>query len=147
MCIRDRANTGATGTIVGNVFSSKDFALDSVSGTFSSTDVLSSSTKVISLLVDKDSSYTKGSILSLSDGIAAPVAKGEVLEGTTGQNTVKIKVTDTGFSVSDSLFLTSSNLIDTTGSKIVAIGSLSDNLNIFRLHDNVALLTLSLIHI
>ena len=138
-----QANTGATGTIVGNVFTSKDFALDSVSGTFSSTDVLSSSTKVISLLVDKDSSYTKGAILSLSDGIAAPVAKGEVLEGTTDQNTVKIKVTDTGFSVSDSLFLTSSNLIDTTGSKIVAIGSLSDNLNIFRLHDNVALLTTS----
>ena len=138
-----QANTGATGTIVGNVFTSKDFALDSVSGTFSSTDVLSSSTKVISLLVDKDSSYTKGAILSLSDGIAAPVAKGEVLEGTTAQNTVKIKVTDTGFSVSDSLFLTSSDLIDTTGSKIVAIGSLSDNLNIFRLHDNVALLTTS----
>jgi len=138
-----QANTGATGIIVGDVFSSKDFALNSVSGAFNSTDVLSSSTKVISLLVDKNSSYTKGSILSFSDGIAAPIAKGEVLEGTTDQNTVKIKVTDTGFSVSDSLFLTSSNLIDTTGSKIVAIGSLSDNLNIFRLHDNVALLTTS----
>ena len=141
-----QATTGATGTIVGNVVSSKIFALSSVTGTFDSTNVLSSNTKVLSLILDKNASYTKGAILSLGDGISAATAKGEVLESTTSQNTVKIKVTDTGFIVSDSLFLTSSDLIDTTGAKIVSIGSLSDNLSIFNLEDKVALLTTSHAH-
>ena len=44
-----QANTGATGKIVGNVFSAKNFALRAVTGTFNSTDVLSSNTKVLNL--------------------------------------------------------------------------------------------------
>ena len=135
--------TGAQGYIVGNVFSSTKFALRDVTGTFNSTDVLSSSTTVLSLIVDQNSSYTKGAIISLSDGVNLPVAKGEVLETTSSQNSVKIKVTQTGFVVSDTLFLSSSDLINTAGSKIVSINSLSDNLTIFDKKDNVALLTTS----
>ena len=141
-----QAGTGATGSIVGNVFSAKKFALRDVSGTFNSTDVLSSNTKVISLILDQDSSYTKGSTISLSDGITAPVASGVILETTSSQNTVKVRVTLDGFVVSDNLFLTSSDLINTTGSKILSIGSLSDNLIIFNVQDNVALLTTSDAH-
>ena len=50
------------------------------------------------------------------------------------------------FSVSTTLVLTSSNLINTTGSKIVSLSSLSDNLSVFTLQDNVALLTTSSTH-
>ena len=122
------------------------FALRAVTGTFNSTDVLSSNTKVLNLILDQQSSYTKGAILSFSDGIAAAVATGEVLETTINQNAVKIKVLTGTFSVSTTLFLTSSNLINTTGSKIVSITSLSENLSVFKIQDNVALLTTSSAH-
>ena len=136
-----QANTGATGTIVGDVFSGNKFALSSVSGTFNSTDVLSSNTKVISLILNQDSSYSKGATLSLSDGVNNPVGRGEVLETSIGQNTVKIKVSLNGFVADDSLFLSSNSLIDTTGSRVVGITNLSENLNIFTIQDNVAILS------
>ena len=141
-----QTNTGATGKIVGNVFSAKNFALRAVAGTFNSTDVLSSNTKVLNFILDQKSSYTKGATLSFSDGIATAVATGEVLETTIDQNNVKVKVLTGTFSVSTTLFLTSSNLINTTGSKIVSTTSLSENLSIFKLQDNVALLTTSTAH-
>jgi hypothetical protein len=135
--------TGATGKIVGNVFSGTKFALRDVSGTFNSTDVLSSNVKVISLFLDKNSSYTKGATLEFTDGLNVPVATGEVLETTTKQNIVKIKVLTGSFVVSDTLFLRSSDLINTTGSKVITINLLSDDLIIFNLKDNVAILTTS----
>ena len=142
-----QANTGATGTLIGDVISAKTFVLKNVTGTFNSTDVLSSNTEVISLILDKSSSYTKGSILVLEDGIAVePVAKGEVLESTTNQNSVKVRVTKTGFVPSTTLFLSSENLNDTTGSKIFSITPLSSNLSIFEITDNVALITTSVPH-
>ncbi len=133
--------TGANGKIVGNVFSGRNFAVEDISGTMNSTDVLSSSTKVLSLILDINVTYTKGAILSLSDGINAPIATGEVLEATSAQNSVKIKVTDTGFVVDGTYFLTSSDLLNTPGAKIVSISNLSENLSIFNIQDNVALLT------
>ena len=138
-----QALTGASGKIVGDVFSGTKVALRNVSGTFNSSDVLSSNTKVLSLILDQNSSYTKGAILSLSNGINAAVATGKVLEGTTAQNTVKVKVLSGNFIVSDTLFLTSSDLINTPGSKIVSLNSLSNDLIIFNLNDSVALLTTS----
>ena len=138
-----QAVTGATGKIVGDVFTGTRFALRDVTGTFNDSEVLSSSTKVLNLILDKNSSYTKGATLELSDGVNAAVASGEVLETTTNQNTVKVKVISGTFSVSDTLFLRSSNLINTTGSKIVSIGQLSDDLIIFNIKDNVAILKTS----
>ncbi len=136
-----QANTGATGSIVGNVFSAKKFALRNVSGTFNSTDVLSSDTKVLNLILDKKSSYSKSATLTFGDGINAATATATVLETTNDQNSVKIKVLTGIFSVSDTLYLTSSNLVNTTGSKIVSFSSLSENLTPFKVQDNVAILT------
>ncbi len=141
-----QSTTGATGTIVGNVFSSNKFALRSVTGTFDSTNVLSSNTNVINLILDKKSSYSKSAVLSFSDGVNAPVATGEVLETTILQNSVKIKVLTGNFTVSSTLFLTSSDLNNTTGSKIVSFSSLSGGLIPFKVQDNVALLTTSSSH-
>ena len=135
-----QSNTGATGQIVGDVFSSTKFALRNVIGSFNSTDVLSSSTKVISLFLNQNSSYTKGATLEFTDGLGAPVASGEVLETTTKQNTVKIKVLNGSFVPSDTFFLRSSDLINTTGSKILTTIELSEGLVIFDLKDNVAIL-------
>ena len=136
-----QSGTGATGTIVGNVFSGSKFALRNVSGTFNNADVLSSNTTVISLFLDQNSSYTKGATLFFTDGLNAPVASGEVLETTTNQNTVKIKVLNGSFIASDTLFLRSSDLINTTGSKILTTISLSEGLIIFDVKDNVAILS------
>ena len=138
--------TGATGKIVGDVFSGNRFALSEVTGTFNSTDVLSSNRKVISLILNQNSSYTKGATLSLTDGINAAVAAGTVLETTSSQNTVKIEVSNPGFIVSDTLFLSSSDLINTAGSRILSIGKLSEDLIIFNVEDNVALFTTSDAH-
>jgi len=132
--------TGSTGEIVGNVFTANKLAVRSVTGDFDSSQVFSSTTLVLSILLDKDSSYTKGAILSLSDGVNAPVATGQVLEGTTAQNTVKVKVLTGVFTISDDLFLSSSDLINTTGAKIFSLTPLSKDLPIFRITDNVALL-------
>ena len=138
-----QSNSGATGIIVRNVFTSDKFALRNVTGDFNSTDTLSSSTDVVSLILDNNSSYTKGAILSLGDGLTPPVAKGEILEETNSQNSVKIKIIEGTFTPSDNLFLSSSNLIDTTGSKIFSVTSLSSNLSIFEVTDNIALLKTS----
>ncbi len=136
-----QSNTGASGTIVGDVFSSKKFALSSVSGTFNSTDVLSSDTIVLNLILDQKSSYSKSATITFSDGVNAPVATGTVLETTTEQNSVKIKVLTGNFTVSSTLFLTSSDLINTTGAKIVSFSSLSGGLIPFKVQDNIAILT------
>ena len=58
-------------------------------------------------------------------------------------NSVKIKILTGTFTPSSNLFLASSDLINTTGSKIFSVISLSDNLPIFEITDNVALLTTS----
>ena len=136
-----QSTTGATGTIVGDVFSAKKFALRNVSGTFNSTNVLSSSTKVINLILDQKSSYSKSATLSFSDGVNTAVATGTVLETTKDQNSVKVKVLTGNFTVSSTLFLTSSDLVNTTGSKIVSFSFLSAGLIPFKVQDNVALLT------
>ena len=138
-----QAGTGATGEIVGNVFTSNKLALRSITGSFSSGDVFSSTTLVLSLILDKNSSYTKGATLSLSDGVNAPVATGEILETTTDQNTVKVKVLTGTFVADDTFFLTSSDLINTTGSVVVSLTPLSKDLPIFKITDNVALLSTS----
>ncbi len=132
--------------IVGNVFSGTEFAIREVTGTWSDTGTVTSSTEVLSLVLSQNSSYTKGAILSLNDGVNPAIATGEVLETTTDKNTVIIKVTKTGFSVSNVLFLSSSNLLNTPGSKIFAINSLSENIGISSILDNVALLKTNINH-
>ena len=57
----------------------------------------------------------------------------------TKQNIVKIKVLTGSFVVSDTLFLRSSDLINTTGSKVITINLLSDDLIIFKKNVNTLL--------
>ena len=131
--------TGAYGEIIGNVFSDNVVVLKNVQGTFNSTGSFSASIKTFSLLVDQNSSYTAGAILSLTDGINAPVATAEILETTSKQNALKIKVLTGTWAINTNYFLQSSNLFNTAGSKIIRLTSLSDGLNPFIVNQSVAL--------
>ena len=152
--------TGAFGEVVGDVLNDNTVVLRNVQGTFDTTNTFSSSTKVLSLLLNKPSSYTSGSILKLTDGFVAEVAYGEVLETTVESNIVTVKVltsvdyngdgtpeTPTGtapfyFETEDNLadhYLQSNSLSDTSGTGIITITSLSDGLEPFDVNQNVAL--------
>ena len=85
-------SSSAYGEIVGNVASDNVIVLKNVNGTFDNTGTFSADIKTFSLIIDQDSSYTEGAILSLTDGVNAPIATAEVLEGTSSQNVVQIKV-------------------------------------------------------
>ena len=135
-----QSTTGSTGKIVGDVFSGSTITLRDANGVFTTTDPLYSNTKVVTLILDENSSYTKGANLSYTDGVATTIAVGEVLESTTSKNTVKVKVTSGDYNVTDDYFIRSSNLIDSVGSKLISTTSLSSGLNVFTINNNIAIL-------
>lgn len=132
--------SGASGSIVGTVTDDNVIVLKNVVGTFNNTGTFSADIKTFLLTVDQDSNYTKGATLSLTDGVNPPIATAEILEGTSKQNTVKIKQLTGTWIVDDDYFLQSSNLFNTSGSKIVTLVSLSDNLEPFEVNQSVALI-------
>jgi len=132
--------SGAYGEIVGTVANDNVIVLKNVSGTFNTTGTFSADIKTFSILIDQNSSYTKGAILSLTDGINPAIATGEILEGTSSQNIVKIKVLTGTWIVDQDYFIQSSNLFNTSGSRIIRLTSLSDNLEPFDVNQNVALI-------
>ena len=142
----NQPSSGASGSIVGTVKNDNTIVLRNVIGTFDETGTFSATIKTFTMLLDQRSSYTKGAVLSLTDGINAPVATGEVLEGTSSQNVVEIKVLSGTWVVNDDYFLQSSNLFNTSGTQLVRITSLSDGLNPFEVNQSVALIETSTPH-
>lgn len=61
-------NTNAQGEIIGNVFDGKTVVLRNITGTFNQTDTLSSSTSVLSLILDQSSDYTLNAEVVLTNG-------------------------------------------------------------------------------
>ena len=117
--------SGASGSIVGTVKDDNVIVLKNVIGTFNNTGTFSADIKTFILTIDQDSNYTKGATLSLTDGINPPIATAEILEGTSRQNTLKIKVLSGTWIVDEDYFLQSDNLFNTSGSKIVTLVSVS----------------------
>ena len=111
----NQPSSGASGTIVGTVKNDNTIVLKNVTGTFDETGTFSAAIKTFDILLDQRSSYTKGATLSLTDGVNAPIATAEVLEGTSSQNVVQIKVLTGTWIVDDNYFLQSSNLFNTSG--------------------------------
>ena len=136
----NQPSSGASGSIVGTVKNDNTIVLRNVNGTFDDTGTFSATIKTFTMLLDQRSNYTKGAILSLTDGVNAPIATGEILEGTSSQNVVVIKVLTGTWVVNDDYFLQSSNLFNTSGTKLVRITSLSDNLEPFDVNQSVALI-------
>jgi hypothetical protein len=132
--------SGAYGEIVGTVANDNLIVLKNVVGTFNGTGTFSAAIKTFSILIDQDSSYTEGAILSLTDGINLPIATAQVLEGTSNQNIVKIKVLTGTWVIDDNYFIQSSDLFNTSGSRIVTLTSLSDGLVPFDVNQSVALI-------
>ena len=136
----NQPSSGASGSIVGTVRNDNTIVLRNVNGVFDETGTFSATIKTFIILLDQRSSYTKGATLSLTDGVNAPIATAEVLEGTSSQNTVQIKVLTGTWIVDDDYFLQSSNLFNTSGTKVVTLTSLSDGLNPFEVNQSVALI-------
>ena len=136
----NQPSSGASGSIVGTVKNDNTIVLRNVIGTFDQTGTFSATIKTFTVLLDQRSSYTKGATLSLTDGINAPIATAEVLEGTSSQNVVEIKVLTGTWVVDDTYFLQSSDLFNTSGTKVVRLTSLSDGLEPFEVNQSVALI-------
>ena len=137
-------SSGAFGEIVGTVANDNVIVLKNVNGTFDTTGTFSADIKTFTILLDQDSSYTEGAVLSLTDGIS-PVATAEVLESTNRQNVVTKVLTGT-WVINDDYFIQSDNLFNTIGSKIITLTSLSDNLEPFDVNQSVALIETSTAH-
>tara|TARA_B100000902_G_scaffold126880_2_gene126337 strand:- start:33579 stop:43895 length:10317 start_codon:yes stop_codon:yes gene_type:complete len=133
-------SSAASGTIVGTVQNDNVIVLKDVVGTFDNTGTFSADIKTFILTIDQDSSYTKGATLSLTDGVNPPIATAEILEGTSRQNTVTIKVLTGTWIIDDDYYIQSDNLFNTSGSKIITLVSLSDNLEPFEVNQSVALI-------
>ena len=133
-------SSAASGTIVGTVKNDNVIVLKDVVGTFDNTGTFSADIKTFFILLDQKSSYTQGATLSLTDGINPPIATAEILNGTSSQNAVEIKVLSGDWlAFSDDYFLQSSDLFNTSGTKVVRLTSLSDNLEPFDVNQSVAL--------
>ena len=132
--------SGASGSIVGTVREDTVIVLRNVVGTFNNTGTFTADIKTFTVTVDQDSNYTAGATLRLTDGVNAPYATGEVLETTSKQNTVKIKVLTGTWEINEDYFLQSDNQFNTSGSKVVALVSMSDNLEPFDVNQKVALI-------
>jgi len=214
-----QAGSNATGQIIGNVFNDKTIVLRNISGVFNTTNLLSSNTTVLNLILDKTSSFTSGSVVTLTNGnqvvilnvtanflftaftpfengdaiifsssftgvsanaiyyvvnktatafrIAATPggtaltipdntapsafaisqkARGEILETTLNSNTLKVKVTAGTFDTDPNCYIVSSTAIDTVGSKIIQINSLSSNISIYDVDDKIAIVKTSSSH-
>ena len=139
-------SSGAFGEIVGTVANDNVIVLKNVNGTFDNTGTFSADIKTFTVLLDQDSSYTEGAVLSLTDGINPPVATAEILESTNRQNVVTIKVLTGTWVINDDYFIQSDNLFNTIGSKIITLTSLSDNLEPFDVNQSVALIETSSAH-
>jgi len=139
-------SSGASGTIVGTVKNDSTIVLKNVSGTFDNTGTFSAAIKTFDILLDQRSSYTKGATLSLTDGVNAPIATAEVLEGTSAQNVVQIKVLTGTWITDNAYFLQSDDLFNTSGTRIVTLTSLSDGLEPFEVNQSVALVETSSPH-
>ena len=132
-------SSGAFGSIVGTVKNDNTIVLRNVNGTFDNTGTFSAAIKTFDILLDQRSSYTKGATLSLTDGVNAPIATAEVLEGTSAQNVVQIKVLTGTWNTDNTYFIQSDDLFNTSGTRIVRLTSLSDGLEPFEVNQSVAL--------
>lgn len=94
-------NTNANGTILGDVINGNEVILTDVSGDFNNDDLYTSSTQVVSLLLNQDSSYTEGASISLTDGDGAPLGVGVVLDTTIRQNVVRLRVESGSFFITE----------------------------------------------
>jgi hypothetical protein len=133
----------ATGDLIGDVFNANEMVLRNVLGTFNNIDKIDSETLVVTLVLDSDSNFTAGATLRLTNDDDEDQATGTILETTSRQNSVKVRVTNSvnNFFVTSDYYLRSSNLSDSNRVEIVSVNSLSTDLSPFLVDDNIAIVT------
>jgi hypothetical protein len=131
------------GEVVGDVLGSNIVILRDLEGTFNQNRTLTGTTEVIRLIVDIQASFTRGATLSLVNEDGDSVASGEILESTSLQNSVTVKVLSGTFEILEDYFLKSSNLADTSRAEINFINSLSSNISIFNVNEDIAIVETS----
>jgi hypothetical protein len=65
--------TNASGEVVGDIFSSNDFVLRNVTGTFDTVNKLNSGLRVLNLIVDTESFFSSNTVVRLTNGTEATV--------------------------------------------------------------------------
>ena len=138
-------SSGASGRVVGDVADDKFIVLEDVNGTFDAQGLFDASTVSLNLILNTNASFTKGAILSYTDGDAV-IATGEVIETTDRRNSVKVKVVTGSFAIASNYYLRSNNLLDTIGAEIISTSSLSTGLIPFKVVTDAALVTTSVNH-
>ena len=136
----------AQGTLIRDVVNDNNFVLRNVSGDFVVAEgvTLQSNILVQRLVLDINSSFTAGASIRLTDDDDNDVATGLILETTLRQNSVIVKV-DAGnrFYTTDEYYLRSSNLSDTNRAEVISTESLSENINAFKVDNNIAIVETS----
>ena len=139
--------TNATGELIRDVSEENTMVLRNISGTFEPGYDINSSTRVINLLLSKNSTYTQGETLALVlfDDPTTEIATGQILAGTVDQNAVRLKVLTGSFDdylnyEEGEVILKSSDLGNTAGTEIVIINELSRNIRVTDIEENIAIL-------
>ena len=136
------------GEVIGDVINENTFVLRNVSGAsdfkIESGSTIQSETLVQRVVLDIDASFTIGSTIRLTNDDDEDVASGVILETTTRQNSLIIKVdkvnnVNVPFYATTDYYLRSSTLSDTNRAEIIAVNSLSSGLEPFEINDNIAI--------
>ena len=127
------------GEVVGDVRNGNTVVLRNCTGEFVQNGLGFSSTDVSSLFLDNSASYSANAVLTLRDEDRRVIAQGIVLESTIRQNSVRVRVTAGQFFASSNYTLKSSVIEDTTNSEIISVSSLSSELRINNVNDNIGL--------
>ena len=140
---------GSFGEIVTDAFNTNNFVLRQVikdinaspeDPIFNDQDLLNASIVVQRFILDESSTYTLGTTVQLVDGdLQQVVAEGTVLESTSAQNSVIVRVSSGTFEVGDQYFLRSNTLSDTSRSTLISIIDLSKNIELFSANENIAI--------
>ena len=133
------------GNVIRDVINENTFVMRDVtgSGKFNVEEnvTIESERLVQRLIIDTDASFTAGSSIRLTNDDDEDVASGIILESTSRQNSLIIKVDDKTkpFYITSDYYLRSSTLSDTNRAKVVGENSLSSGLTAFEVDDNIAI--------
>jgi len=129
----------AQGYLIGDVINAGDLVMRDNNGSWRTNIPVSSETLVLRLVLNQNSNFTVGSTMTLTNDDDVIIATGIILETITRQNSVKIRVTDGDFIVTEDYYLRSTNLSDTNRSEIISLESLSTGLTPYQVDEKLAI--------
>ena len=132
-----------TGFVVGDVVSGNTLLVRDITTNreFSDVQLISGSIEVQKFIIAEPGNYTKGATISLVDIEAqAIVAEGEILDSVVAQNSILVRINYGVFETGDEYYIKSSVLADTSRSELIDVTSLSTDIPLFSVEENIAIL-------